>query len=133
VLIVGDPIINQKIRQLYKDHILGGKSEQQQNFTKVEMDKTKHNFGNIKINESKEISFQLKNTGTCPLIINHVSTSCGCITVEWDKQPVSPEKSIDIKMKIKFEEEGYLNKMIYVYCNTREIPIKFTINGIVHK
>ncbi|GHT13600.1 hypothetical protein FACS189426_18720 [Bacteroidia bacterium] len=54
------------------------------------------------------------------MIINHVSTFCGCTAVEWEKQPVEPGKTADIKVEIKPEEDGYFNKTIDVYCNVKE-------------
>jgi hypothetical protein len=31
------------------------------------------------------------------------------------------------------EEEGYFNKTIEVYCNTKESPVKLTIRGMANK
>ncbi|GHT07506.1 hypothetical protein FACS189426_01040 [Bacteroidia bacterium] len=67
------------------------------------------------------------------MIINHVSTSCGCTAVEWEKQPVEPGKTADIKVEIKPEEDGYFNKTIDVYCNVKESPVKLSISGTANK
>jgi hypothetical protein len=127
VLMIGNPALNPKIWDLYKEHISGNKLSQR-NFTSVEIDKTTYDFKTVKVGESNKVVFQLKNTGAYPLVINHVSTSCGCLTVKWEKQPVIPEKSTQIEVEIKAEEE-YFSKTIEVHCNIKESPIKLSVNG----
>jgi hypothetical protein len=131
VLMIGNPALNPKIWDLYKKHI-SGNNPSQRNFTSVEIDKTAYNFEAIKVGESNKVVFQLRNTGTYPLVINHVSTSCGCLTVKWEKQPVIPEKSIQIEVEIK-AEEAYFSKTIEVHCNIKESPIKLSISGMAEK
>jgi hypothetical protein len=121
VLIIGNPLLKHGIWEMYRREISGNiTSQQPNNLTSVEADKTKHDFGNIKMGENSEVSFQLKNTGVHLLTIHNVSTSCGCTTVEWNKQPVKPEETVQIKVTIKPDEEGYFNKTINVHCNTKE-------------
>jgi hypothetical protein len=92
-----------------------------------------YNFGCIKVGESSNVIFQLKNTGIYSLIIRHVSASCGCTTVDWGKQPTQPGEITQIKVEIKPEEEGYFNKIIDVNCNIEGSSIKLTINGTANK
>ncbi|GHT12840.1 hypothetical protein FACS189426_16840 [Bacteroidia bacterium] len=133
VLMIGNPMLNPKIWELYKAQISGNETKRQENLTSVETDKISHDFGNIPLGESSNAVFQLKNTGDFPMIINHVSTSCGCTAVEWEKQPIEAGKTADIKVEIKPEEDGYFNKTIDVYCNVKESPIKLTISGTANK
>jgi hypothetical protein len=132
VLRIGNPLLKQKIWEMYKQEIEGNITSLQQNFTSVEVDKAKHDFGNIKMEESNEVVFQLKNTGAYPLTIHNVSTSCGCTTVEWDKQPAKQREIAQIRVNIKPDEEGSFNKTIDVHCNT-EKPVKLIISGTVNK
>jgi hypothetical protein len=131
VLMIGNPVLNPKIWDLYKEQISGNKLSQQ-HFTSAEIDKTEHNFGNIKVTESSKAVFQLRNTGEYPLVINRVSTSCGCLSVEWGKQAIAPGKSTQIEVEIK-AEEGHFNKTVDVHCNIKGSPIKLTISGTANR
>jgi hypothetical protein len=133
VLKIGNPVLNPGIGRLYAAHILGDKTPKQQNLTSVEVDKTKHDFGNIVMEESSEVVFQLKNAGTYPLTVYNVSTSCGCTAVEWDKQPAGQGETVQIRVRIKPDEEGYFGKTIDVHCNIKESPLRLIISGTVNR
>jgi hypothetical protein len=52
-----------------------------------------HDFG--KINEADgtvTVNFDFTNTGSLPLMIKQVHTSCGCTSPNWSKEPVLPGK-----------------------------------------
>jgi hypothetical protein len=133
VLKIGNPVLNLGIRRLYAAHILGNNTSQQQNLTSVEVDKTKHDFGNIMMEESSEVVFQLKNMGTYPLTVHNVSASCGCTAVEWERQPAGQGETVQIRVRIKPDEEGYFDKTIDVHCNIKESPLKLIISGTANK
>ena len=66
---------------------------------KITFDKEQHDFG--KVNEGDgavSYDFTFKNTGTAPLIIQDVKTTCGCTTPEWTKQPIRPGATGFIKV-----------------------------------
>jgi hypothetical protein len=132
VLMIGNPVTNPKIWDLYKAQIAGSKTVQQANRTSVEVDEAALDLGTIRMGKSGSAVFQLKNTGKHPLVISHVSTSCGCTVADWDKQPVEQGKTTEIKVEIKPEETGYFNKTIEVYGNVNESPVKLTISGSVN-
>ncbi len=59
----------------------------------MEFKKTEHNFGTIK----EEIGavttqFEFTNKGNSPLVIHRVTTSCGCTTPGYTREPVLPGK-----------------------------------------
>jgi hypothetical protein len=133
IVMIGNPVLNPKIWKLYKKQISDSKTTQQEKLTSVEVDKPVYDVENIQLGEDGKAVFQLKNIGDFSLVINHVSTSCGCTTVDWDKQPISSGKTADIKVKIKPEEEGHFIKTVDVYCNVKESPVKLTISGTASK
>jgi hypothetical protein len=99
--------------------------------TTVEPEQSEIEVKDFLIEEISDIVFSLKNTGTQPLIIQNVDTSCGCTVPEWDKQPVKTGKSAKIKVRITPKESGLFNKTITVHCNTKEGQILLKIKGIV--
>jgi len=129
VLMVGNPILNPKIWELYKEQIGGGKKTEPEILTTIQVDKTVYDFGTIRKGSANPATFKITNIGNQPLIINQVSASCGCTAVEWEKQPIKQGKTTDIKVEMKPEEKGYFNKTITVYCNIQESPMKLMVRG----
>jgi len=130
VLMIGNPVMNSKIRELYKSQILGGKQGEPEILTTVKADKTIYDYGTIRKGSTNTAVFTITNTGEHPLIISHVSTSCGCTNVSWDKQPVEPGKTASIRVEMTPEETGHFSKTIDVYCNVKESSVKLTLTGI---
>jgi Protein of unknown function (DUF1573). len=128
VVMIGNPTLNPRVWELYKERI-SGEGTIKQNTTSIELDQTSYDFGNIPFGESRYATFQLKNTGDTPLIINHIAASCGCTSVEWDKKPIEPGKTTEIKVEMKPDEVGFFNKAITVHCNIKESAVKLTISG----
>jgi hypothetical protein len=128
VLLVGNPTLNPRIWELYKEVIMGKKAEIQEKITTVKLE-TMHDFGSIKTGESSYAAFRLKNTGEHPLIISRVVTSCGCASAEWEKQPVVAGQVTEVKVEMKPDEEGFFSKTAEVHCNAKGSPLRLTING----
>ena len=88
-------------------------------------------FGDIKQGDVVEHIFEFQNTGTQPLILSGVRTTCGCTAPYWPKEPIAPGETSSIK--IKFNSRGKLgmqNKIITVNSNaiTPTTRIKIVTN-----
>ncbi|MCL2737856.1 MAG: DUF1573 domain-containing protein [Bacteroidales bacterium] len=132
VLMIGNPVLNRKIWDLYKSQI-GGQDIEQTILTTIEVDKSVHNYGTIQKDSSNPAVFTVTNTGSYPLIIFHVSTSCGCANVDWDRRPIEPGKTANVRIEMTPDETGYFSKTLEVYCNIQETSFKLTINGSVYE
>ncbi|MGD2035359.1 MAG: DUF1573 domain-containing protein [Bacteroidales bacterium] len=75
--------------------------------------------------------FDLTNTGTEPLILSNVRSSCGCTVPEWPKEPINPGESAVIKAKYDTRRIGQFSKSISVYSNASETPVILRIKGKV--
>lgn len=75
--------------------------------------------------------FEFKNTGTTPLIITNVQTSCGCTTAEKPTEPVAKGKSSRIVVNYDTKRVGPFTKTITVTTNASTEPIVLTIKGKV--
>ena len=63
----------------------------QQPDTTVVFNKLVHDFGAIVKNDGEQMySFEFTNKSTHPVTIQKVTTSCGCTTSGWTKEPVIP-------------------------------------------
>src|SRR5689334_12144293 len=69
-------------------------------------EKTDHDFGAVEGGKKDTIWFDFKftNTGSEPLVISDVRTSCDCTLADWPKDPIQPGKSAVIKGGYKFDE-----------------------------
>jgi hypothetical protein len=106
VLAIGNPADNPKIWELYKK-IITTDNCKQQFLTTVEEEAIEIVLKDLHRGKTSEAVFKLKNTGNNPLVIRMVESSCGCTIAEWHKQPVEPEKTTEIKIKITPYEHGY--------------------------
>jgi hypothetical protein len=132
VLMIGNPTLNPKIWELYKEAITGEVSTKPL-VTIVEPQQTEIEIKDFRLGKTSEAVFALKNTGSQPLVIQMVNASCGCTVPEWEKHPIAPGASTEIKVRITPEEEGYFNKTVTVYCNVEKGVISLMISGKVHK
>jgi|SRR5690606_18685717 len=77
-----------------------------------------HDFGDIKQGDKVEHTFTFKNSGTEPLILSNVLTTCGCTATNWPRDPIAPGKSGEIT--VKFNSAGKMgkqNKVVTVVSN----------------
>jgi hypothetical protein len=78
-----------------------------------------HDFGDIRQGEKVSYTFTFTNTGTAPLIISNVATTCGCTATGWTREPVAPGKTGEISAT--FDSKGKMNrqhKVITIHSNS---------------
>jgi len=61
--------------------------------------------------------FKFTNTGTQPLVIESVQTSCGCLVASYPKHPILPNESGEIIAKYDTNRTGLFVKYITVNSN----------------
>ncbi len=64
-----------------------------------------HDFGKVEAGEKIACFFTYTNSGVGSLVINSVSTSCGCTVPKYDKRPLAPGKSGTLE--VIFNTAGY--------------------------
>lgn len=133
VLVIGSPVLNPKIKDLYLKIIQGkavnldyGKNVIQ---TRINIDRTVGSLGSFDWEKEQKIIFSLMNMGDKHLVLDGVNASCGCTTVQYSKEPVRPGKELAILVTYKAEHPGHFSKTITVYCNAESSPIRLTISG----
>lgn len=101
--------------------------------SRIAFEKVQHNFGNFKEELGVQtVSFNFKNEGAIPLILNNVQASCGCTTPEWTRQPVAPGAKGIIKVSYDPKNRpGVFNKTIRVSSNAENADVVLTILGDV--
>lgn len=85
----------------------------------ITFDKTEHDFGTILQGEVVSYSFHFTNTGTMPLIVSNVTTSCGCTIGDFSRAPIAPGKDGFIKASYDSKgHQGFQSRSLTVISNT---------------
>ena len=92
---------------------------------------TDHNFGTVMSGSDVSYDFEFINTGKEPIVINNVSTSCGCTTPSWPREPIPSKGRAIIKVKYDSNRIGNFSKTITVYSNAKNSPVVLSIKGSV--
>ncbi|MBN2755843.1 MAG: DUF1573 domain-containing protein [Bacteroidales bacterium] len=72
----------------------------QSNDAIIEFENIEFDFKQLKYEENAECFFEFSNSSNSILIIQNVSTSCGCTVSEWPKEPIIPKQNGKIKIKV---------------------------------
>lgn len=94
-----------------------------QNTAQFQFETETIDYGEIKKGSDGVRTFQFKNIGTAPLVIENVYSSCGCTVPSWTKTAISPGESGEIKVKYDTSIVGPIRKTLTIYSNAEE-PIK---------
>jgi hypothetical protein len=101
------------------------------NAPEVTFNKTVHNYGALRKDADGRCEFTFTNTGTEPLILSNVKSSCGCTVPTWPKEPIQPGKSGTIKVVYDTKLIGAFEKTVTVISNAKNGTVVLTIKGDV--
>ncbi len=91
---------------------------------------TEHDYGTIKKGEDGSYSFVFLNTGTKPVFITNVETSCGCTTPYWPEQPIMPGFEDEINIEYDTHKVGNFQKTVTVYTSENTVVLKIKGNVV---
>ena len=102
--------------------------------SKISLDKTVHDFGNIDFGSSGSCEFKITNTGTSTLKILKCKASCGCTIAICDTLPILPNFSTVMKIQYDTKRVGPINKSITIHSNDINTPhVVVRISGVVRQ
>ncbi|WP_291782425.1 DUF1573 domain-containing protein [Cecembia sp.] len=90
-----------------------------------------HDFDTLRIQEDAEFHFIYENLGKKDLIIEKITTSCGCTIPYWSNMALPPLNKDSIKVTYDIENKGYFIKEIMVYSNSETSPDRLVVKGYV--
>jgi len=90
-------------------------------------------YGTISQNDNGNRIFKFTNTGTAPVVISQVKTTCGCTVPEYPKTAILPGKSEEIIIKYATNRIGSFSKSITVISNAKNGNQVLKIKGTVLK
>lgn len=97
----------------------------------IKFDTTSHDFGTVKLGESKTFEFTFKNTGEGNLVILDSNVFCNCMKLTLPKEPIAPGQTGKIIMKFTGEAVGDFMKNAQIYTNSPKPMIRLNIEGKV--
>ena len=101
------------------------------NAPKFQFKKETHDFGTIPEGPVAEYTFEFKNTGKEPLIIQNASASCGCTTPEFKAGTYKAGETVKIKVGFNAAAAGPFNKPITITYNDGQQKVIFISGEVV--
>jgi hypothetical protein len=89
----------------------------------------KYDFGKIKQGVPVNTSFEIKNLGTTPLVIESATGSCGCTTPTVPKEPIAPGATAKLPVNYNAAAMGAFTKTVTVKFAGITEPKVLTITG----
>ena len=99
----------------------------------LEFEEAEYDFGIIPYNIPATAHIKVTNTGDEPLVINKVTTSCGCAVAAWDDTPVQPGKQTSVAVTYDAKTMGHFYKTVSIYCNAEPYIFDYDLIGEVSK
>ena len=99
--------------------------------SKITFDKPVQELGYLLWRHPVVVTYNFTNTGTSPLVISNVTTSCACAVADWSKGAIPAGGKGKITATFDAEAIGRFYKEIGVYCNASSTPIYLEFNGEV--
>ena len=116
VIVIGNPIHNLKVRDLYLQKIAG--------ITVTELPETvlvsnqeEYDMGIVGKEETKAQQVILRNNGTEIFKLKGITTSCECTTIEQDWEEIAPGETATLTVYYKAEEPGDFYRTVTIYGN----------------
>ncbi|MEM6722356.1 MAG: DUF1573 domain-containing protein [Bacteroidota bacterium] len=101
----------------------------QEKIAKIEFKTETIDYGTIEKGADGVRVFEFTNTGTAPLVITRVYSSCGCTIPKKPDAPILPGESGVIEVKYDTKRVGPIRKTITVYSNADEPTKAIKIKG----
>lgn len=131
VVLLGNPVNNEQIADLYRQILIPNKKDAHQEVTTtISVPIRKIDLGKVS-KDDIQATFSIKNIGSNKLLIQHLNVSCGCTSVDYPRQPILSGDSAVINVKVKKDQVGFFQETIVVYGNMLETPVVLKLSGNV--
>ncbi len=103
-----------------------------QRYALAKFDKVSHDFGDMQKGEEAVAVFSVINQGQAPLIIENITASCGCTVAKWNKDPILPQDTTQIRISYNSNIVGEIKRSVVVKTNDKhKTRTLLTITGNV--
>ena len=132
VKVIGNPIHNLSVKDLYLKEIAGIEAVSMPVST-IQADSAEYHYGVVGENMAASKKIILKNTGKEVFRIKGTTTSCDCMTAEYDWDEIPPGGKAAMTVEYKAEEPGDFWRTITIYGNIPEKSFTLDFWGTVRK
>ena len=132
VKVIGNPIHNLSVKDLYLKEIAGIEAVSLP-VTTIQADSAEYHYGVVGENMTASRKIILKNTGKEVFHIKGTTTSCDCMTVEYDWDEIPPGGKAAMTVEYKAEEPGDFWRTITIYGNIPERSFTLDFWGTIRK
>ena len=128
VILIGNPVKNPKIRELYIRTICERLGVDYHKTTEVPKNL---DLGTFSQSQTKTAEFVIPNNTQKVREIDSVYTSCECTTAEIDNKVIHPKENTKISVTYKPDGVGDFYREVYVKVKDVDKPLVYSIKGIV--
>lgn len=132
VKVIGNPIHNLPVKDLYFKEITGIEAVSMP-VTTIQADSAEYHYGVVGENMTVSRKIILKNTGNEVFRIKGTTTSCDCMTAEYDWDEIPPGGKAAMTVKYKAEEPGDFWRTITIYGNVPGKSVTLDFWGTVRE
>ncbi len=135
VVVIGNPVHNLAIADLYLDRLAGRKpadpAAEDAPATTLETDRAEYDLGKLTLGASHTQTIGVRNTGKAPFRLKGIATSCDCTEarVDWDQLAPGETKNLDVIFKA--EETGDFLRTLTLYGNLADNELTVSLTGHV--
>ena len=130
--VIGNPIHNLSVKDLYLKNIVGIEAVSLP-VTTIQADSAEYHYGVVGENMTASRKIILKNTGKEVFQIKGTTTSCDCMTAEYDWDEIPPGGKAAMTVGHKAEEPGDFWRTITKYGNVPGKSVTLDFWGTVRK
>ena len=131
VLLVGSPIRNSSLKDLYLKQITGTQNKEQLTMTALEAEKSEYDLGTVKEGTTKTQTVTVRNTGTSVFKLEGFTSSCDCTEATADWKELQPGESGTITVSYEAEQPGDFYRTVEIYGNIPNNSLMMSFIGIV--
>lgn len=95
-------------------------------------DRTEHDFGDVKIGETRKATFTLTASADVVVILS-VSTNCECTKAAWNRKPLHRGNKSAVEVSFEARDKGYFRKNVTVRYTSggSTSTLRLTVTGNV--
>ena len=129
-LLIGNPIFNLAVKDLYLKYILGG-TISKQSITTLTVEQTEYNLGSVPTGTTKQQTVTIRNSGSTVFKLKGFTASCDCTEATCDWQELQPGESGTFTVSYQAEEPGDFYRTVEIYGNIPDNALQFSFIGTV--
>jgi len=131
VAILGNPVHNTAVKELYLKQITGTQSNAVLPKTRIETEQSEYDLGTIKTGTAKKQTVTVRNSGTTVFKLKGFTTSCDCTEAACDWKELQPGESGTITVSYKAEKPGDFYQTVEIYENIPNNSLILSFIGTV--